>query len=78
MPMFLFSGTFFPIDRLPIYLQWIGWISPLWHGTQLGRDLSYGQSEPAWLVVVHVVYLGSIALVGWKLTVRTFVRRLNK
>ena len=78
MPMFLFSGTFFPIDRLPIYLQWIGWISPLWHGTQLGRDLSYGQSEPAWLVVVHVVYLGAIALVGWKLTVRTFVRRLNK
>jgi len=78
MPMFLFSGTFFPISRLPIYLQWIGWISPLWHGTQLGRDLSYGMSEPVWLVVVHVAYLIAIAFVGWRLTVGTFVRRLNK
>ena len=78
MPMFLFSGTFFPITRLPISLQWIGWISPLWHGTQLGRDLSYGMSEPVWLVVVHVAYLLVLVVLGWRLTVRTFVRRLNK
>ncbi|HEX3680340.1 MAG TPA: ABC transporter permease [Galbitalea sp.] len=78
MPMFLFSGTFFPLSHLPIYLQWIGWISPLWHGTQLGRDLSYGMSEPAWLVVAHVVYLVAIGILGWYLTVRTFTRRLNK
>lgn len=78
MPMFLFSGTFFPLSHLPIYLQWIGWISPLWHGTQLGRDLSYGMSEPAWLVVTHVVYLIAIGILGWYLTVRTFARRLNK
>jgi lipooligosaccharide transport system permease protein len=78
MPMFLFSGTFFPIARLPIFLQWIGWVSPLWHGTQLGRDLSYGMSEPAWLVAVHVVYLVAIGIVGWRLTVRTFERRLNR
>jgi lipooligosaccharide transport system permease protein len=78
MPMFLFSGTFFPISRLPISLQWIGWVSPLWHGTQLGRDLSYGMSEPGWLVAVHVLYLVAVGLVGWRLTVRTFTRRLNK
>jgi lipooligosaccharide transport system permease protein len=78
MPMFLFSGTFFPISHLPIYLQWIGWISPLWHGTQLGRDLSYGMSEPPWLIAIHVVYLVVIAVVGWRLCVRTFTRRLNK
>ncbi|MSZ40599.1 MAG: hypothetical protein F2599_05625, partial [Actinobacteria bacterium] len=41
-PMFLFSGTFYPLDLMPIYLQWIGWISPMWHSTQLGRFLSYG------------------------------------
>ena len=78
MPMFLFSGTFFPISNLPIYLQWIGWISPLWHGTQLGRDLSYGMVEPMWLVVTHVVYLLAIGVLGWYLTARTFARRLNK
>jgi lipooligosaccharide transport system permease protein len=78
MPMFLFSGTFFPIARLPIYLQWIGWISPLWHGTQLGRDLTYGMSEPLWLIGVHVVYLVVFGCVGWRLSVRVFTRRLNK
>ena len=78
MPMFLFSGTFFPLSRLPFSLQWIGWISPLWHGTQLGRDLSYGMVEPVWLIVVHVVYLVALGILGWILTVRTFVRRLNK
>jgi len=47
--MFLFSGTFFPLAQLPVYLQWIGWISPLWHGTELGRVASYGMAEPVWL-----------------------------
>ncbi|HEX4057638.1 MAG TPA: ABC transporter permease [Galbitalea sp.] len=77
MPMFLFSGTFFPITALPIYLQWIGWISPLWHGTQLGRVLSYGMAEPAWLTAVHVAYLVLIAGVCWILAARSFAKRLN-
>jgi lipooligosaccharide transport system permease protein len=77
MPMFLFSGTFFPITNLPIYLQWIGWISPLWHGTQLGRVLSYGLVEPGWLTIVHVAYLLILAAIGWTLAARQFTRRLN-
>jgi lipooligosaccharide transport system permease protein len=77
MPMFLFSGTFFPITNLPLYLQWIGWISPLWHGTQLGRDLTYGLGEPAWLIVVHVVYLSALLAIGWIVSARVFTRRLN-
>ena len=64
-PMFLFSGTFFPLAQLPVYLQWIGWISPLWHGTELGRVLAYGLAEPLWLSVVHVVYLLAITVGGW-------------
>ena len=77
MPMFLFSGTFFPITQLPIYLQWIGWISPLWHGTQLGRDASYGQSEPLWLIAVHIIYPLALGAFGWWSTARTVTRRLN-
>ena len=42
MPLFLFSGTFFPLDTLPLGVRWIGWISPIWHGTELGRVVSYG------------------------------------
>ena len=77
-PMFLFSGTFFPLTQLPIFLQWIGWISPLWHGTELGRVLAYGAAEPIWLTVIHVLYLVALAFLGWKRTQTVVERRLNK
>lgn len=41
-PLFLFSGTFYPLDTMPVWLQWIGWLSSLWHASELGRALSYG------------------------------------
>ena len=44
MPMFL-AGTFFPLSVMPVALQWIGWISPVWHGTQLARQATYGASS---------------------------------
>lgn len=77
-PMFLFSGTFFPLTQLPVALQWIGWISPLWHGTELGRVVSYGSAEPAWLTVAHVLYLAAWLALGWGLSRRTASRRLNR
>ncbi|MEO7146507.1 MAG: ABC transporter permease, partial [Terrimesophilobacter sp.] len=77
-PMFLFSGTFFPLTQLPVYLQWLGWISPLWHGAELGRVLSYGYAEPIWLTVAHVLYLLALTVVGWRMTQGVVTRRLNK
>lgn len=77
-PMFLFSGTFFPLEGLPIWLRWLGWISPLWHGTQLGRAAAYGMSEPVWLTVVHVAYITGMLGVGLCLSWRSFRRRLSK
>jgi lipooligosaccharide transport system permease protein len=77
-PMFLFSGTFFPLTQLPVYLQWIGWISPLWHGTELGRVFSYGLEEPIWLTALHVLYLVAITVVCWRITQRVITRRLSK
>jgi len=77
-PMFLFSGTFFPLTQLPIYLQWIGWISPLWHGTELGRVFSYGLAEPIWITATHILYPLALAIFGWKSTQRTVTRRLNR
>jgi ABC-type multidrug transport system permease subunit len=78
LPMTLFSGTFFPLTVLPVYLQWIGWISPLWHGTELSRVFAYGASEPIWLSVTHVLYLAVLLAVGWYWAGRVTVRRLNK
>lgn len=76
MPMFLFAGTFYPIDRLPVWLQWIGWISPLWHGGQLARVVGAGMAEPAWLTIVHVVVLGVVTLAGLLAARVTFARRV--
>ena len=77
MPLFLFSGTFFPLAALPGALERLGWISPLWHAVQLGRVLSYGLAEPAWLTAVHVLYLLALAGAGWLLARRAFARRLD-
>ena len=77
-PILLFSGTFFPLTQLPIWLQWIGWVSPLWHGTELGRVVSYGMSEPLWLSVVHILYPLTLVIVFWRIAQRVVTRRLNK
>ncbi|MBO1737466.1 ABC transporter permease [Leifsonia sp. TF02-11] len=78
LPMTLFSGTFFPLSTMPPYLQWIGWISPLWHSTELSRVFAYGYAEPLWLTLVHVVYLVGLFVVFWLWARRIAARRLNK
>jgi lipooligosaccharide transport system permease protein len=78
LPMTLFSGTVFPITQLPIWLQWIGWISPLWHSTQLARDAAYGHVEPGWLTLVHIVVLVALIAIGAAVQVRLTVKRLNR
>ena len=78
MPLFLFSGTFFPLDTLPVLVRWVGWISPIWHGTELGRVLSYGYDEPPVLTIIHIVFLLGLAWFGWVLTKRQFVRRMGQ
>jgi ABC-type multidrug transport system permease subunit len=78
LPMTLFSGTFFPLSTFPIWLQPIGWISPLWHSTELARVFSYGYAEPIWLTIVHVVYLVALIVAGWIWARRIAVRRLGR
>lgn len=77
MPLFMFSGTFYPLTNLPIFLQWIGWISPIWHGTEVSRLLMYGHGVETWLVVVHVLVLVAFAVVGYLFTIRNFTSRLK-
>ncbi|MDQ0822211.1 lipooligosaccharide transport system permease protein [Arthrobacter sp. V4I6] len=77
MPLFLFSGTFFPLDTLPLAVRWIGWISPIWHGTELGRVFSYGYQEIPLLTLAHVLFLLGLAVLGWILCKRQFVRRMG-
>ena len=76
-PMFMFSGTFYPLESLPIYLQWVGWISPVWHATNLGRNLSYGLEVAPWLLVVHVLFMGALLVVAMVVATRKFASRLS-
>ena len=42
MPMFLFSGIFFPVTQLPAVVQWLFQIVPLFHAVELLRALTTG------------------------------------
>jgi lipooligosaccharide transport system permease protein len=77
-PMFLFSGTFYPLDTLPVWLHWIGWVSPLWHASELGRALSYGAPVSGAMVAAHLAVLLALATGGWFLARRTFVARMRR
>jgi lipooligosaccharide transport system permease protein len=76
-PLFLFSGTFFPISTLPAVLQAAAWLTPLFHGVALTRGLSLGTiGDDPLAAAVHVVYLVTLATVGAILTIRNIERRL--
>jgi len=75
-PMVMFSGTYYPLESMPIYLQWVGWISPLWHGTDLGRVISYGSPQQGWIVISHWIYLATWLVVGLTLAYRQVSKRL--
>jgi lipooligosaccharide transport system permease protein len=77
LPLTLFSGTLFPLEQLPLVLRPIGWLSPLWHGAELGRVTSYAAERPAWMIAVHLVFLLALAIGGWRLTVRVTRKRLD-
>ena len=74
-PLFLFSGTFFPIEQLPAFLRWIAWITPLWHGVDLVRSLTLGQVDLP-LAIVHVLVLAGFIVAGTAGALVTFRRVL--
>ena len=78
LPMFLFSATFFPLSQLPVLLQPIAWIMPLYHSVSLCRDATTGTLAAGgwWAVAGHVAILSAYVAVGYRWGVRTFTRRL--
>jgi lipooligosaccharide transport system permease protein len=75
IPMFLFSGTFFPVSQLPGWLRVVAYLTPLYHGVALCRSLVLGQVV-VWEDVVHVVYLVALGTIGCLVASTTFRRRL--
>jgi lipooligosaccharide transport system permease protein len=77
MPMFILSGTFFPVDQLPAWLRAVAYATPLWHGVDLSRDLVLGRPLGA-AAVVHIGYLALLAAAGLIWGTRTYTRRLTR
>jgi lipooligosaccharide transport system permease protein len=75
IPAFLFSGAFFPVSQLPNWIEWLAYVSPLWHGVELSRDLSLGTVEvlPA---LGNLAYLAAWFGVGTWFAVRRLHERL--
>jgi len=79
VPMFLFSGTFFPITQLPGWMQPLAYVVPLWHGVQLTRATVLGGLMPTVLPpVVHVAYLLLWIAGGTLVAFRTFGKKLGQ
>jgi lipooligosaccharide transport system permease protein len=76
IPLFLFSGAFFPIANLSAPLEWVARLTPLWHGVDLTRMLVLGHVRPG-LALVHLAYLVVLSLVGWWLAVRRLEKRME-
>jgi lipooligosaccharide transport system permease protein len=75
IPLFLFSGTFFPVTQLLVWLRPVAYATPLWHGVALCRSLSLGTPDLAG-ALGHVAYLAVLALAGLLLAQRNYRRRL--
>jgi lipooligosaccharide transport system permease protein len=76
-PLFLFSGTFYPVESLPVALQPLAWITPLWHGVSLSRALSLGTiGEAPLMAFIHLVVLLGFTVVGAWFAVRTVSAKL--
>ncbi len=75
IPLFLFSGTFFPITSLPAVVRPLAYLTPLWHGVALCRSLSLGTAQPG-QTALHVGYLLAVTAAGIYAGNLTYRRRL--
>jgi lipooligosaccharide transport system permease protein len=75
VPLFLFSGTFFPVSQLPGWLVGVAYATPLYHGVALCRDLTLGQLHPL-ADALHGAYLLALAGAGFVAALVSYRRRL--
>ena len=68
IPMFLFSGVFFPVSQYPDALQWVVRVTPLYQGVALERSLVLGDVGP--VLIVHAAYLAIMGAVGLRVASR--------
>jgi lipooligosaccharide transport system permease protein len=76
MPMFLFSGIFFPITSLPDAVRWMFHLVPLFHAVELLRALTTGAI--GWVIAWHLIYLLVVGAAAFVLAMGRLERALIK
>lgn len=79
MPMFLFSGAFFPVSNLGGVGEFLAQLTPLWHGVNLSRTFAVTGSWGAvdWsTMLVNLAYLLVMLGLGFRLALTGLERRL--
>ena len=74
-PLFLFSGTFFPLTQLPDFAYAVAWATPLFHGVELIRGAILGQLNPL-TGPLHLAYLLVMFGIGAWFAERNLTRRM--
>ncbi|MHB8575400.1 MAG: ABC transporter permease [Dehalococcoidia bacterium] len=76
IPIFWLSGTFFPVERLPGWLQGVAWALPLTEITSIYRHLLDG--SPEWQDLLHVAIMVGYTVVFAYVATLLVKRRLIK
>ena len=73
-PLFLVAGTFFPLDALPDWAQWLANLNPLYHCVELVRHAAFGWE--GWVDVFHAAALVAFGVAMWRLAIFAMTRKL--
>lgn len=74
-PLYLFSGIFFPVSSMPVWLQWVDWLNPLYHTVEVCRALALGRLDFGYLFI-HVAVMCGLAAAAAPLSIRLMQKRL--
>jgi lipooligosaccharide transport system permease protein len=73
-PLFLVAGTFFPLDELPEWVQFIALFNPLHHTVELVRNAAFGWD--GWTDFARLGALLAFGLLTWRVAIHAMTRKL--
>jgi lipooligosaccharide transport system permease protein len=73
-PMFLFSGIFFPFDRLPGWVEAVAWLTPLYHLVEITRGMANGPDGVQ--ILIHTSWLAAVSAALFTIPVRALRAKL--
>lgn len=64
LPMTFLCNTFFPLERVPEWIQMLIRVLPLTHASSALRAMAYGSAPDVWSIVVLVIYAAVFMMVA--------------